>query len=478
MIGISNKVNRIPIFYWIIAIIFITFMLFLSFHMRLCSDDLFQVDKFFKQGWYDSVANYNFNIRWSSFLIFNSIFVFNKDIFTLHWNVFFYCVFIFALMIISISFLIKVLIFRFTNKKCPESLSVLIAVFFCSVLYFSTSESIEIWFWLGASTIYLIPLIFLILGFAFLFSNSNSFFSYLLLIISFIIVGGGVEIFALITFFLLCLIVLVSFFKNDFLSLKNLRKKGVLSIISVLVLLIVNLSSKGTTHRHDLESVSKHSFDLIAEFNRFVMSFLEFRNILALILLVLVLKLGKVLADYGLQFKVVSLKKIIGFNFLFLLVIALITFIPLIYVFHDFGPKRAWFPINFFISLSLFSITLYLGNTRKIQVGRWMNLGFGFEVVSVFGLYFFKQNPIVTKFSTQYDARVVRLINLQKLGNKKAIGLYPISDSGMVASCELGNKKGKQNVGLKELLNLDFDIYLIEDVPNSAIKKTKRKYED
>ena len=79
---------------------------------------------------------------------------------------------------------------------------------------------------------------------------------------------------------------------------------------------------------------------------------------------------------------------------------------------------------------------------------------------------------MVTDFSKKYDERINYLLHLKELKNKKEIGLLPLTDPGIMGSAEISvERNGKENVGLKLLLDLEYEIYLIDSKGNEIKRK-------
>lgn len=208
----NNNSRRIVPFLWISVFLFIGFLLLLSNNVRLCGDDMHILNAYIEKGWFQSVYSHTSIIRWSSILLFNSIFLINEDIQTTEWSILSYYLFVFTYLFTSLSFLFRVIIFKITNTAISYKDSFLISVIFSIVLYFSTSENIDVWFWPLSSTVYLFPVISFILGFAYLLSDKKGFWTYLVICFTFLFIGGAVENFALAVLFILSGILFLSFF--------------------------------------------------------------------------------------------------------------------------------------------------------------------------------------------------------------------------------------------------------------------------
>lgn len=457
---LSNRI--IILLLWTSAIIFGVFILILAFNVRLPGDDLILLIDFTKDGWLDSVVNFRSNVRWTSILLCNTIFLPNKNLASIHWNLIIYYFVLFSALVIVFTFFLRTILFRLDKALLSLKDCVLLAFLFCITLFFSTSAISEVWFWMSASTIYLVPILFFVLGFSHLFSKKNTLLTYLIISISFLYIGGAVENFALITLFLLLILFVVSFKQNKYVELTSIRGKIILGIASLLVFLIKNLAGSKIRHRFHYELANRYNFRQ-NETGRIISKIVEPSTVIVILCLLSVVILGAIYRNRGFLFFKFKLRRIVAIAGIFLAIIMCITFSPLLFTFHNFGPERAWFPVNFFLTLFLFSFAFYIGNVYEI---RWINFVPFRYIVSIstvvlISVYLFRQYPIVTNYSHQYDQRIERLMKLKRMGNKKPVYCKPMPDSGMVIKAELDEKgQGKESVGFRYLLKLNFEVCL------------------
>ncbi len=467
----SHKTNYYLL--WLTALLFVVFMLSMSLNVRIGGDDLFMLSNLKKEGWFNSVYYSYTAVRWTSFLLFNTIFLINNEMQSLGINIFIYYLFTFTLLFTSLSFLIKVIIQRITKEVCPYSFRLLISIIISALLFFATSEYIEVWFALSATPIYLIPTLFFILGIAAVFSEKRNFTTYLYIAISFLYIGGAVETFALIVLGILLLLLLFTFKKDDSLSLKSIRNKIITALLFTSIFITINLSGDAVVARFNHET-SASTYSKQENVTRIFDAILEVRNIIVILFLILLIIIGKILKDKNIIFPVIKLNKYLFYNFVFLCFVAAFTFIPLMLTFHSLGPKRSWYPFNFFLSFSLSFTAIYLGNSFSEKINRFNYL---LQIFPIFGFLsigtsFYKQYPLVTDFSKKYDERINYLLHLKELKNKKEIGLLPLTDPGIMGSAEISvERNGKENVGLKLLLDLEYEIYLIDSKGNEIKRK-------
>lgn len=445
---------------WTASIVFGVFYLTLAFNIRLPGDDLMLLNDYTKDGWLDSVINFRSNVRWTSILLCNTVFLLNNNLATIHWNVAIFYFFLFSSLILAFTFLIRTIFLRFNNSSLTLKDSVLVAFLFCLTLFYCTTAPCEVWFWMSATTIYLVPILFFVLGLGHLFSFKNNFFTYLIITISFLYIGGAVETFALITLFLLSGLSIISFLKSDRFGLATLRSKILVAIASLVVFLIKNFTSSEIINRFHFESKNNIKHNQATEI---IKIFTDPANLMIVLCILITAIIGTIYRNKGLQLSKGKIKRLVIISGLLLVIISGITFIPLYFTFNNLGPERAWFPFNFFLTLFLFSFAFYIGNAYEIK---FLNLTACKFAIATFILLkivilFKNQYPVVTNYSYQYDQRIERLLKLKKIGNKKSTYFKPMPNSGLIIKAELDeNGVGKESRGFKDILHLDFDVKL------------------
>jgi len=92
----SHKTNYYLL--WLTALLFVVFMLSMSLNVRIGGDDLFMLSNLKKEGWFNSVYYSYTAVRWTSFLLFNTIFLINNEMQSLGINIFIYYLFTFTLL--------------------------------------------------------------------------------------------------------------------------------------------------------------------------------------------------------------------------------------------------------------------------------------------------------------------------------------------------------------------------------------------
>lgn len=454
-----NKNRIFILLLFISAALFVAYFLLLSYHSRLCSDDLYFLNDFIDKGWFRSIADFQLNKRWPSFLLFNTVFLFNHDFQTLHWNIFMFNVLTFSLLIFSMYSLSKVIFHKILSVHVPSLYVLITALFFVISFYFSTSQSIEVWFWTIAIPIYLYPIIFFALGLANILSEKKSIITYFVIAFSFLFIGGASENFAMIIIFIVSVGLILYYFSKKHLEIQV--SKLWIAWFSLWVLFLVNLLCGGVVNRLSFED--KYSnFVLNLNWSSLINVFIQIKILVFGYFLFVVFFIGNYFCKNGFVISRFKIQKAIIFNLLFLIIIALLTFLPLVYVFHNLGPERAWVPLNFFICISLFAWSFYSGNrfSWNFKIFPIVKNLLVFVSIVILSFYMVKHYPIVSEFSEKYDARIDTLLQFKRSGNTKPVYLAPLPDSGPLVSQELNNVNGRTNIGLEKVLKLKYKIFV------------------
>ncbi len=452
------------ILFGVAAFVFLIFLVLISLHVRLCSDDLYFLNDFIEKGWLGSVAEFKYNTRWSGYLLFNTIFIFNSDIQSIQINLFFYYLVTIILFLVSSFNLIRVLFRNFTNIKLSKSSNLLLSALLMLSIYLSISNVIEVWFWTIASTVYLYPVIFFIMGLSETVSVSRSVFSYLIIFSSFFFIGYALENFAFCTVFLLLVLLVIKNLKVNHITI-FFNSKLLIALISVLIPLLLSYVSGGIGKRFDFEiSISSYNYNIDAE--RIMYVLLQPKNVLFIFFLGVFFITGSIFSENGLLLPGINaLRRWIILNVLLLIIITLITFIPLVIVFKNLGPERAWLPINLFLCFSLVFWAFYSGNRFGLKNKFSLPVKYLVSVTSILiiSIYSFRQLNMARRYSSCYDERINTILKLRDNNNKETIFLKPLPDSGVIASQELGTNNERTNEGLKRLLKLNFEIKSDQD---------------
>ena len=147
------------------GIIFLVFLVLVSYAIRPCSDDLYFYAEFLDKGWFSSIWEMGTNIRFTGFLVFNTLCLLVSDFQDFPLVFFVFYLLLFSFLLFSTYRLIKTFLTHFFQSENTSCLQVLnLSLLFTAAFYFSTINAQEVWFWTIATTIYLLPIPLLFLA--------------------------------------------------------------------------------------------------------------------------------------------------------------------------------------------------------------------------------------------------------------------------------------------------------------------------
>ena len=436
--GISDKKTRISALtdsiIFLFGIIFLCFLIFVSLSVRPCSDDLYFYAEFLDKGWFNAIWEMGTNIRFTGFLVFNTICLAVKDFQDFPMVFFFYYLLLFSFLYFSTYRLIKTLLIHLFYLVNPSVIQVFnLSSFFVASFYFSTINAQEVWFWTIATTIYLLPIPLLFLAISELIRHKTK-RSYFTAGILFFLIGGMVENLVLTLFSLL-------FVVNIFiwLTFKKIDWRLVLSKITLLMVPFLSWIHSGLGKRIKNEayySVENGIFKtLYSDYN------LEFNyNRMMMVFLIVVFVFYSANSLKGtLKTPSWSNRKMFVLSLLLLFVSFITTFFPMFYVYGNFGPARASLPFFLVLIILVFCWVFILG--LNYHVNGSIILSVSIVAVLVLGIFTYKQVNTTRYFAREYDNRVQDLIR-QKESKTLFLLAKPLPDSGIIPSQEL-NKIGE-----------------------------------
>jgi hypothetical protein len=437
------------------GIIFLIFLVLVSYAIRPCSDDLYFYAEFLDKGWFSSIWEMGTNIRFTGFLVFNTLCLLVSDFQDFPLIFFVFYLLLFSFLLFSTYRLIKTLLTHFFHAENTPFLQILnLSLLFTAAFYFSTINAQEVWFWTIATTIYLLPIPLLFLAISELIKYKNK-RSYLTSGIFFFLIGGMVENLVLTV---VSIVVVVGFYK--WLQSRKIDWRLLLSILALLVLPILSVIHSGLGKRIKNEayySVENGIFNTLYSDYDFGLNYN--RLTIILIILILVFYIANRIKD---QVKQPSwnVKKMLLLSVIVLIVSFITTFLPMFYVYGNFGPARASLPFFLVLIILIFCWTFLLG--LKNQVNRIYFLPVSIVAILMMGIFSFIQQIKTSRFAHEYDKRV-REIRNQKDSKAPFLVAKPLPDSGVIPSQEL-NKLGETpamtSYYLGRVNGINKDVYL------------------
>ena len=449
-----------------VNLLFVILILVLGSYNRFAADDFINFKNIRYLGFWDTFTFfYNaWNPRWTSNLFMNWMML----LFNPADSLFFYYFFLLILFVISVFRMLKNLL-TLHNLKPGKFLLINFTLIFISGFFLLTFGIDETWFWMCASTIYILPVIFTCLGISFIFSSKSNFITYILMISSFLVAGGGSEPFAIVVIIILTTIIINTFRKNHF-SINKLPGRFIIYKIMVasVVMLIsfsINIFSPGDARRqtflppidilHIVEAIGYSSLILLRDI-------LIYKLIYIIPYLFLWSYFGAMIAKTKPLF-VFDFFKIIKQVLLRLFVLSILTIILSSVMIRGIPPQRTLTVISFLMAIGIAIIGFVMGymwSLSKIYSCKVFYAG-GIAFILIFTLIIFIQFPIAEKHARFYDKRLMTLTTATRFSQHEAMGLAPLPPSGWLYHGDItSDTANNQNRDYRDAIGLHFNVYI------------------
>lgn len=475
----SNVSDSLFIAITLLGISFIGFYLLMAWHNRPAGDDIMYIHKLYEFGWFNSWQNFSFNVRWSGYLLFDTIFIWGGDFATLRYNIFIFHIISLALAIYSFRALAVAVMGYLQLPKLSKLKSWAMGALITILCFFATSQHIEVWFWIIAMTVYLWGTLLAVLGTALLIESKSGIKTYLGLVLCFGFVGGTMEHFVLLLLFAFGLFVLWQIRKNGWVYLSSpLARKLLVAAVAMAVVFFLSIVGDGVTQRLEFEESfstvvrsnhsSIHSFT--HEISRLWHYFAQPKTLVFLLLLIPFVFWGKIWHTKSNVLAKLSRTKPLRFA-IFTVVILAITcvfcFVPMYIIFGYLGPARAWLPIDLTI--------LFLGITWAVYMGARLNVSTKLAAytvttsviigLSAISYYAIKQYPVVAHYSQAYDEQIESLSVIQSCYGQ-TVFVNPLPDSGTLIRLKISPDSSHiLNRGYAYLVGIDCDVASVGEEP-------------
>lgn len=442
--------------------LFIGLYLFLSFYNRISTDDFYFLNSVNKYGIVGGTIHEHatWSGRWTSVLLTHFVLFFHK----LNYSLFLYQVSILLLFITSIYRLLKNLNYLFWQVALKSSELLNTSIFIISAFFYTCFKIDETWFWLCASSNYLLSVVFFILGISAIINPKKSIFNFTLTIFSFTYLGGSCEPLALFSSFILLLFALGIYLKRTSIPLPT-----TLLFSRTLTAFLFCLGSFVLLYIANGNRIREQFFEDISVFECFLINFKTTGMIVLLRLptIILYLILFSVPAFYlGLSQKVrpqskkTLFKRIVTIGIVYGLLIYIYQF-PVTYVTKDIAAYRALFPITLLTFLTSMLIFYHVGLmlNLKEEIKQFFLLAslIGVIILNIYTLS--RQISTVPKYTKAYDERIDLL--LKNKNNPETNCLVPLPNSGLLLSAEISsdtsffsNTHLKLGLGIKSNIKL------------------------
>ena len=459
---------------WLVALSAASFLLLyfvLGFFNRPASDDIIFISiikgkniveyiKWFYETW---------SGRWTGNAYFFAVMSASNAFQNIHYFMLIYYIITLILFIYSISTIIKIGAYKLFLVQLEVKQVIIYSVLFLGSFYFLTFQYIEVWWWMCASVDTLQGIVFLLLGTALLLKENKKFIHYIFISFAFIYVGGGFEIYSIITIAIFIFILIYYLFQRDraFFSFSNnsLLKGLSIAILSFIISFSVSIISPGNKARRNsvldenkIESNGLSISNVGPLLNAAV--FTQKKFIAGIGFAALWMLLGMQLSNKSnVVLDKSKMKYLLRLSALVMLFSILITLAFQYFILdNSFIPSRGWtftsFAIAVFLCLLFLFIGCYANSSSYISQATKIVLPSIMMIVLVFTLY--KQYNYVSKYASEYDTLIAELMEKQKSGNTGTIYVNNLPDSGMLLSIDISDSTN--TIPIKEILDLKYDI--------------------
>ena len=406
-----------------LSLLLISYFLCISYQVRPSSDDFWIYYEFKNRGFYNFFKSYPYNLRYTSLFVFGALAELNSTFVTFHFWIFSYYLILVSAIYFAIFKLINTIFYRLQNQLPKIQIHILTNLLFF-VLYFGTSNGIEVWFWFIGSTVYLLATLFLLLGLGEILKIGTKEFSKTKSFLYFLLFGGTAENFALATFMVLLFIIW---------KYKELRLYLVPILLSLAIFPLINILRNSYSKRY-LETTQNARFSHFQVFypEESIFSF-NYKYLFLLLIFGFLYQFGQqintVIQLEKLENWIQSQRKTIGFC---LCLFLLFSLTPLLIVFKNLGPSRAWMSINVVSSLIVFFVVLYLGQKAKIKLNSNLLKVSIVSFIVLFSIYNYKQQIKTQQYALEFDQLINEAKSYSKT-NKSLIISKPLPDSGVIS---------------------------------------------
>ncbi len=425
-------------------LVFVAIFFMVNFYTRPAHDDFYSMYVVREMGVIDGTL-FQYNHWCTRFIgVFVSFLVTSVPASSKYFlfNTFLFLLFLFAIF----------RLYRNLESKLSNFTIFNISLFTLSVIFYSTVNIGETWFWLSANSSFTLSFALLILGASFIIKQSRNFTGYFFIATIFLLIGGLNEILSL---FVICLMVfLIIFNKRLNITNRQIMKMGV-AIFSIAITLVILMLGPGNIERESF-------FDKISVFHGLILNVKMSGIILIKKLLpqMPVILFGATILSIVLpinysNYKQINKKKFNNAIILIFLAAIYIFQLPVTYKTQDIAAIRALLPVT-----TLFFITAYVILNSVAFLKKHI------KIILIISLIFqlsslVYQCRICNKYANAYDKRM-NFIEENRDGCD-TIRVCALPNSGWIYSAEISCYPGSfTNQHLKKGLNLKCDVVRLD----------------
>lgn len=346
---------------------------------------------------------------------------------------------------------------RFTSKF-------LMSLFFIAALFYSSFSINESWFWLCSISTYSLSLAMALLGFTLLLSNKWSLNKYLLLVVSFVYVGGSSGPLALMVLLFLVLLALYLFLHvGGRLYLKQLWPAYLIAFLAVGIAFIILYHGKGNELRSQF--FQKISVPEVLVLNVKMTGIIFLKRIPSI--LGFSMLFGIAIQYYLVRRPIPEKKRSTLIRIIYLtLAFGMLVYIhqlSITYKTQDVAAYRALLPISLY-TLVYFTLVFYVLFRSGIFNKAFKKVVFTLCFVLIAGMnayHLIEQQIKLTKYSRAYTERINYLISHKH--RQSTLLVTPLPDSGWLKSAEIsGDPNYFANRHLKSGLQLNAEVFRVD----------------
>ena len=447
-------------------LLFVILFLVIGSCNRFAADDFINYKNIRLTGFWDTFTFFYhvWNPRWTSNLFMNWMMI----LFNPANSLFFYYFFLLIAFVIAIYRMLKN-IFTLHQLKTTRFLLINFTFIFISGIFLFTFGVDETWFWLCASTIYILPLIFTCFGISIIFSTKNNTINYLLLIPTFLIAGGGNEPFAIVIIIILSAIIITILKKKKIkianLPIRNFIYKITGAFLMMMISFCINAFSLGAITRlgflpdinilHITEAIGYSSLILIK-------NILVYKMIYIIPYVFLWSYLGAMITKIKPQY-VFNFAKIIKQVLVRLFIFSLITIIISSILIRGVAPQRTLIVISFLIAIGFAIIGFVIGYMwalSNIYSYRVFYVGV-ITFIITFTVIIFIQFPIAERHAKFYDKRIMVLTSAKRYYQGETVSLAPLPLAGWLYHGDITKDTANNiNRDFRDALGLRFNVFI------------------
>ncbi len=441
------------------ALAFVLLFVVLSYYNRPTYDDFGNI--YFAKG--NNIFEYvklfynTYGGRWVSWAYIYIVFAARDNFLNIPVGVFIYYLLTLIVFIYATKEIIRIGAYKLFFVVLDNKTTVTFSILFIACFYFFTFNNIEAWWYICASFHYLQGIVFLLLGIALLLREQIKTIHYIAIAVSFIYVGSGFELYALIVIavFFICLVYL--YVKHKEISLKSL-------IVAFLALLISTASSviaPGNFGRRQyfkeniteyFHPITWHNLSGILLQKKFIIAFL-----LASVWFVIGMQLKN---NYSPSVNKKRIKNclIVSIITLFLSIIILYLFFAL-FTYGIMPPYRAWtftsFAFAFFLCFSFLLIGYFTPFLKQLQNELTFFISICIMLLLFYNLY--NQYKYASNYARQYD-QLINSFLVAKANNQTApFYMDKLPDSGMLMQLDMEDQTSNPKY-LKKILGVEYEV--------------------